>query len=59
MKLTKHEREMLSKALELVDRKQGELPETGKCSREQRALLERLLDVRSGIKAVLAHTAEF
>ena len=57
MKLTKKERETLTKALELVDAKQQAMPHTGNCNREERALLERLLDVRSGIKAVLAQTA--
>jgi hypothetical protein len=57
MELSKKERELLTKAMELVNSKQLALPETAQCTREQRALLERLLDARLGLKEVLTQTA--
>ena len=46
MKLTKRERKLLTDAWMLVDVKQRELPETGKCDAEERALLEKLLNAK-------------
>jgi hypothetical protein len=53
MKLTTKERAAMAAMMTLVAEKLAAMPETRKLNREQGAIVDRLCDVRSGLREVL------
>jgi hypothetical protein len=53
MKLTTQERAAMAAMMTLVAEKLAAMPETRKLNREQGAIVDRLCDVRNGLREVL------